>query len=157
VASAGNEGSVCATVQSPIALYDEVFSVGAVDRAGGLASFSSRGPVTADGSNRTKPDIVAPGVEVLSSFPGGTYSISSGTSMAGPHVAGVVALLWSAAPDLIGDIDATEQLIAGTADPYDIAQFGVPGCGEPGLVPDNATGYGLVNAFAAVSAARAAR
>jgi hypothetical protein len=157
VASAGNEGSACATVQSPIALYNEVFSVGAVDRAGQLASFSSRGPVTADGSNRIKPDIVAPGVDVLSSFPGGTYSTSSGTSMAGPHVAGVVALLWSAAPGLIGDIEGTEQLITSTADPYDIALFGVPGCAEPGLVPNNATGYGLVNAFAAVSAVRAAR
>ena len=155
VASAGNEGSACSTVQSPIALYDEVYSVGAVDNLGQVATFSSRGPVTADGSGRIKPDIAAPGVDVLSSYPGGTYSYSSGTSMAGPHVVGVVALLWSAAPELIGDIDGTEALINSTAQPYD-PSLGPPECGDPGAIPNNVTGYGLIDAYAAVEAALAA-
>ena len=47
---------------APLPLYDSVFSVGAIDQGGDLAVFSSRGPVTADGSGRVKPDIVAPGV-----------------------------------------------------------------------------------------------
>jgi len=63
-----------------------------------MAEFSSRGPVRADGSQRVKPDIVAPGVEIFSALPGGTYGANSGTSMAGPHLVGVVALMWSANP-----------------------------------------------------------
>jgi hypothetical protein len=153
VASAGNEGDTCGSIADPIALYDEVFTVGAVDETGDVAPFSSRGPVISDGSNRTKPDIVAPGVGVLSAFPGGTYELNSGTSMAGPHVAGVVALLWSANPDLIGDIEATEQILTETTMPFDVAQNGLPACGEPEKRPDNAVGHGLVDAYAAVARA----
>ena len=150
VASAGNEGDACGTISAPISLYDEVFTVGAVDEAGQTAPFSSRGPVTADGSGRTKPDVVAPGVGVLSAFPGGTYSYSDGTSMAGPHVAGVVALLWSANPALIGDVDTTERILTGTAQPI-IAPPSA--CDATADLPNNTTGYGLVDAYAAVAAA----
>lgn len=153
VASAGNEGDACGSIADPIALYDEVFTVGAVDETGDMAPFSSRGPVMIDGSNRTKPDLVAPGVGVLSAFPGGTYEFNSGTSMAGPHVAGVVALLWSADPALIGDIEATERILTETARPFDAAAHGVPTCGDPAARPDNAAGYGLVDAYAAVAQA----
>ena len=151
VASAGNEGPRCGSVSDPIAIYDAAFSVGAIDSAGDLASFSSRGPVEVDGSDRIKPDIVAPGVDVLSALPGGTYGENSGTSMAGPHVAGVVALMWSAQPRLIGDIDRTEQILAETARPYDGAQTA---CLDAG-VPNNGAGYGLADAYAAVQAALA--
>jgi subtilisin family serine protease len=138
-------------VSDPIAIYDAAFSVGAIDRSGNLADFSSRGPVTVDGSDRIKPDIVAPGVNVLSALPGNSYGENSGTSMAGPHVAGVVALLWSAQPRLIGDIDRTERILAETARPYE----GTPsGCVEAGL-PNDGSGYGVVDAYAAVQAARA--
>ena len=98
VASAGNEGPRCSTVSDPPALYDDAFSVGAIDRRSRLAEFSSRGPVLADGSGRIKPDIAAPGVRVLSAFPGNSYEVLDGTSMAGPHIVGVVALMWSANP-----------------------------------------------------------
>ncbi len=118
VASAGNDGPACSTVDDAIALYDEVFSVGAVDAAGNLASFSSTGPVTVDGSGRIKPDILAPGVRVLSAFPNSSYEVTDGTSMAGPHVAGVVALLWSANRALIGDIERTEQILIDAATPF---------------------------------------
>lgn len=118
VASAGNSGPDCSTVTDPLPLYDEVFSVGAVDRQNNIANFSSVGPVLADGSGRIKPDIAAPGVDVLSAWPGGGYAYSSGTSMAGPHVAGVVALIWSANPALIGDIEATEAILRASAIPY---------------------------------------
>ena len=151
VASAGNEGPNCGSVSAPIAIYDAAFSVGAIDEGGDLASFSSRGPVGVDGSDRIKPDIVAPGVDVLSALPGGTYGENSGTSMAGPHVAGVVALMWSAQPRLIGDIDRTEQILAETARPYEGVQTS---CLDAG-VPNNAAGYGVVDAYAAVQAALA--
>ena len=114
-----------------------------------IAFFSSRGPVTADGSGRMKPDIAAPGVDILSSLPGGTYGSNSGTSMAGPHVVGAVALLWSAQPSLIGDIDRTEQLLIETADPY---TGEVAGCFD-GDVPNAAYGYGLLDVYEAVQEA----
>jgi len=150
VVSAGNDGPSCETVSAPLSLYDSVFSVGAVDQFGNMADFSNRGPVTVDGSNRIKPDIVAPGVEILSSLPEGTYGTKSGTSMAGPHLVGVVALIWSAQPALIGDIDATEQLIINTAQPF--TGNTSLGC-FTGDVPSNAYGYGVVDVYAAVKQA----
>jgi subtilisin family serine protease len=150
VVSTGNDGPSCSTVNAPLSLYDSVFSVGAIDQAGSMAFFSSRGPVTADGSGRMKPDIAAPGVDILSSLPGGTYGSNSGTSMAGPHVVGAVALLWSAAPSLVGDIDRTEQLLIQSADPYtgsrDIGCF-------TGDVPNAAYGYGILDVYEAVQLA----
>jgi subtilisin family serine protease len=149
VVSTGNDGPVCETVESPLSLYDSVFSVGAVDQNGDIANFSSRGPVTADGSGRIKPDIIAPGVAILSSTPENTYASFPGTSMAGPHVVGTVALIWSARPDLIGNIDATEQLIIDTAKPYTGVEATACGTGTP----NNVYGYGLVDAYAAVKQA----
>lgn len=153
VASAGNEGTIgCNSVRSPIALYDEVFSVGAVDSNGDLADFSSRGPVTVDGSNRLKPDIAAPGVGVLSAYPNDTYEYASGTSMAGPHMVGAVALLWSANPALIGDIDRTETILRETASPYRGIITAHGGCDDLPL-PNNGVGAGLLDVYAAVARA----
>lgn len=150
VVSTGNDGPNCSTVDAPLSLYDSVFSVGAIDRSGDIAFFSSRGPVTADGSGRMKPDIAAPGVDILSSLPGGGYGLNSGTSMAGPHVAGAVALLWSADPRLIGDIDRTEQLLVQAADPYTGSTS--VGC-FAGTIPNAAYGYGVLDVYEAVSEA----
>ena len=150
VVSTGNDGPNCSTVNAPLSLYDSVFSVGAIDQSRDVAFFSSRGPVTADGSGRMKPDISAPGVDVLSSVPGGGYATESGTSMAGPHVVGAVALLWSAEPGLIGDIDRTEQLLIQSADPY-TGDTSI-GCFQ-GDVPNAAYGYGILDVYQAVKAA----
>ena len=150
VVSTGNDGPNCETVESPLSLYDSVFSVGAIDQFGNMADFSSRGPVVVDGSGRIKPDIVAPGVDILSSLPEGTYGSNSGTSMAGPHLVGVVALIWSAQPELIGDIDATEQLIIDTAQPY--TGNTSLGC-FTGDTPSNAYGFGVVDVYEAVKQA----
>jgi subtilisin family serine protease len=147
IVSAGNDGPACESLNKPPALYKEVFSVGAVDRGGRLAFFSSIGPVTADGSQRTKPDLVAPGVEVFSSMPGSTYARQSGTSMAGPHAAGVAALMWSANPALIGDIDRTEQILTDSAQRY---SYELPDCPGAGSNPSTAVGFGLLDAYEAV-------
>ncbi len=148
VASAGNSGPGCSTVRHPPAIYDAAFSVGATDNSGNIASFSSRGPVTVDGSGRRKPDISAPGMGVRSSVPGAGYASLSGTSMAGPHVAGAAALLWSAVPQLVGDVDATEEAIARAARPRTTAE----GCGGDGIgdVPNNVYGWGTLDALATV-------
>jgi subtilisin family serine protease len=150
VASAGNEGPLCESVSDPLALYDEVLSVGAVDNSGTLALFSSVGPVTVDGSGRVKPDLLAPGVAIMSAFPGSSYEYLDGTSMAGPHVAGVVALMWSANPELLGEIDRTEQILLQTATSY---QAPLPACGAQEQAPYNGTGFGVVDAYAAIEAA----
>jgi len=153
VASAGNSGSSCSTVSDPPALYGAAFTVGATTASDAIASFSSRGPVIADGSGRRKPDISAPGVGVCSSLPGGAYGLMSGTSMAAPHVTGVAALLWSAFPDLRGEVMATEQWLEQTARPRTTSQ----GCGGDGpqQVPNNVYGWGIVDALAAVEVEQA--
>ncbi|MBN1310578.1 MAG: S8 family serine peptidase [Anaerolineae bacterium] len=145
VVSAGNEGPTCNTVGPP-ANADAAFSVGAIFEDGSIVFFSSRGPVLVDGSGRIKPDVVAPGWNTLSSVPGDGYGYGSGTSMAGPHVAGLVALLWSADPSLIGDIDRTEQIIESTAHYVSASDL----CGGDNGEVNNIYGYGWVDAFAAV-------
>jgi serine protease AprX len=142
--SAGNSGSGCSTVDAPAAIYDASFTVGATDSNDQIASFSSRGPVTVDGSNRSKPDISAPGVNIRSCIPGGSYGFNSGTSMAGPHVAGLVALLISAQPVLRGHVDWIERTIEQNS-----VHISWKGCGSNG-VPNNAYGWGRIDALAAV-------
>lgn len=149
VASAGNNGGAgCSSVRDPIAIYDATFSVGALDAAGNLASFSSRGPVTADGSGRLKPDLTAPGVGVLSTYRFSNATTLSGTSMAAPHVAGAVALVWSAAPWLVGNIDLTEQVLLKSATPV-LSSL----CGSSETSPNAAYGYGRLDVNAAVEMA----
>jgi subtilisin family serine protease len=145
VAAAGNGGPSCSSVENPIAIYDASFSVGATYNDDSIASLSSRGPVTVDGSNRLKPDLCAPGVDVRSSFPGGGYGSASGTSLAAPHVAGAVALLWSASPALRSRIDVTENVLGRGSLPLFSTQ-----CGDPaGTVPNNVYGWGRLDAMAA--------
>lgn len=150
VASAGNDGPGCGSLNTPLPIYAEAFAVGAIDQFSQLTSFSSVGPVTVDGSQRTKPDIIAPGEGVLSALPDNTYGSYSGTSMAGPHVVGVVALMWSANPSLIGDIDRTEEILSQTAKTYSGL---LPECPGARAVPSTAVGYGVLDAFAAVQMA----
>lgn len=149
IVAAGNGGSACGSVVDAPSIYDASYTVGAINAAtGGLASFSARGPVTIDGSNRTKPDVTAPGVNVRSAARGGSYNFSSGTSMAAPHVAGAVALLWSARPELRGQIELTENLLNDSATRVLSAE-----CGSARDVPNNAFGYGQLNIKAAVDLA----
>jgi subtilisin family serine protease len=150
VVSAGNAGDRCGSIMDPLALYAEAFTVGASDSRGQVASFSSRGPVTVDGSGREKPDLVAPGVQILSALPDDSYGRLDGTSMAGPHVAGVVALMWQANPKLVGDVDRTADLLRQTTKSG--SPVGTDKCGGP----ENVIGAGVVDALAAVRAATAA-
>jgi hypothetical protein len=145
VAAAGNTGPRCDSIDDPPAPYADVLTVAAVDRERRVTGFSSRGP-TDDG--RPKPDVAAPGEAILSALPGGTYGELAGTSMATPHVAGVVALLWSADPALVGDLARTRELLRETATP--VAGGDADDCGDPARL----AGAGIVDAYAAVRAAR---
>ena len=151
VASAGNSGSRgCSSVSTPAAIYDAVFTVANTTSTDTPASNSSRGPVTVDFSNRRKPDIAAPGTNVRSSLPGGGYASFSGTSMAGPHVAGLVALLISAEPGLAGNVDRIEELIRESAF-HPATSNEVCGGISAANFPNNTFGFGRIDALAAVN------
>jgi serine protease AprX len=151
--SAGNSGPRCGTVDSPPAVFAAAFSTGAYDGSGRLAGFSSRGPVVVDGSLRQKPEIVAPGSRVRSSVPGNKYANFSGTSMAGPHVVGVVALLWSARPELARQIEETKALLRASAIPAPGLTSSTELCGgvSSDFVPNNSFGAGKIDALGAVT------
>lgn len=157
VHSAGNEGSACSTVADPAAIYGESFSVGATTNTTNddIASYSSRGPVTIDGSNRMKPNISAPGSSVRSSTrtSDNTYGTMSGTSMAGPHVVGLVALIISANPGLRGSVAEIRNMIEQSA----VHRTTTQGCGGDSAtaVPNNVFGWGRIDALAAVNQAQA--
>lgn len=143
VFSNGNEGPGCDTTGSP-ADYLESWSVGAYDVNNTIAGFSSRGPGE-DGQIR--PNLSAPGVAVRSSLANGGYGLGDGTSMAAPHQSGAVALIWSAALTLTGQIAQTRQLLAQTAVDTDNTSCG--GTAEN----NNVYGEGRLDAFAAVEQA----
>ena len=114
VAGAGNDGPNCSTVMYPPAIYAASYTVGALNTGQDvIANFSSRGPVTVDGSNRIKPDISAPGTGTRSSYntSDNAYVSLSGTSMATPHIAGAMTLLWCARPDLRHNISGSRTSV----------------------------------------------
>jgi serine protease AprX len=151
VVSNGNfGGGGCNTTYGPPAYFEESFSIGATRDDDRIAGFSSRGPVTIDASNRIKPNVSAPGQGIRSSVPGGAYANFSGTSMSGPHVAGLVALVLSANPDLIGEVATVEQIIQQTAR-FSADTFGCTL--DPQARPNNTYGWGIVDARAAVEMA----
>ena len=143
VVSAGNEGPGCETISTPAAIYDASFTVGATTLTDTPTGFTSRGPVTVDGSGRMKPDVVAPGSQIRSSVPGGDYRSLNGTSMAAPHVAGLAALVLSAGECLRGNVAALEREIVAAAQPYVSSES----CGGGGnRVPNPVFGAGAIRA-----------
>jgi bacillopeptidase F len=146
VFAAGNGGPGPGTIASP-AGYPEVLAVGAVGASGAVAGFSARGPVVwtdpdgegpAAGTRIAKPDLVAPGVDIVSTVPGGGYAAWSGTSMAAPHVAATAALVREAAPGL------------SPAEVMDVLRRTVVDRGAPGVDPDY--GHGMLDVPAALAA-----
>src|SRR5216110_950327 len=147
VVAAGNSGSACSTVTDPPSFYAASYTAGALNTGTDtIASFSSRGPVTVDGSGRIKPDITAPGTSTRSASNSGdaNYAIASGTSMATPHISGAMALLWSALPALRHQITASRDAINNTA-----VHIASTLCGTAGP-PNNVYGWGRVDILAAV-------
>jgi len=147
VVSAGNSGPNCSTIDMPPTIYAAALTVGSTNSADEVSKFSSRGPVVVDGSGRLKPDVGAPGERIRSSNRFDGYDELSGTSMAGPHVAGLAALLISVEPALRGDVNRLESLIARSSKPIRVEQEcgGVSGR----EIPNNSAGWGRIDALAA--------
>jgi len=147
VVAAGNSGPGCSSVSDPPSFYAASYTVGALNTGSDtIAGFSSRGPVTRDQSNRTKPDITAPGTGTRSATNqcDSCYGTASGTSMATPHIAGATALLWSAIPSLQNQIQASRDALDNAA--HFISDTT---CGPAGP-PNNVYGWGRVDIAAAV-------
>jgi len=151
----------CNTVGNP-GRYGNVTGVGSTGQANGAyAPHSNWGPTDdPDTVNpgffpTVKPQVVAPGVNIRSSLSGwdSHYGSWGGTSMSAPHVAGLIALMWQAAPCLVGNYADTENLLQSSA----VAIPYPTGCGGegPGNVPNMATGWGEIDALEAVTQAAA--
>src|SRR4029077_25884 len=128
-------------------IYEKTYSAGALNTGTDtIAGFSSRGPVTADGSNRIKPDISAPGTGTRSSTNASdsSYANFSGTSMATPHIAGAIALLWNAMPGLRHQLSDSRDALNNSA-----VHISNDQCGDAGP-PNNVYGWGRVDILAAV-------
>ncbi|AEM38991.1 peptidase S8 and S53 subtilisin kexin sedolisin [Pyrolobus fumarii 1A] len=135
VAAAGNEG-----LDTPAypAAYPEVIAVGAIDENATVPDWSNR-----------NPEVTAPGVDILSTYPDDSYAVLSGTSMATPHVSGTVALIQAARlaqglpllPPGTED-DLTTDTVRG------ILHLTAVDLGDPGY--DTLYGYGVINAYDAV-------
>ena len=143
VIAAGNNGPDSGTIMSPAHAPDAI-AVGAFDdhhtperSDDRMAKFSSHGPTDYDGF--TKPDLVAPGVDITAAKKSSGYITYSGTSMASPMVAGCVALLLQACPNLT-PLQVRDVLMR-TARP-------LPGYDA------NTQGAGVVDPFAAMKAAQ---
>lgn len=149
--SAGNYGA-CEAVGSP-SDYQSAFASAAHSSSRVIASFSSKGPGGFGDDPYTKPNISAPGASILSTWPADVYPYgdwvySSGTSMASPHSAGAVALLWSCNSGLVGMVDETFQLLQSSADAAPPGACGAPASGEGNYT----YGYGYLNVLAAAMA-----
>ncbi len=145
VFSAGNAGPGPQTITKPHE-HPATLAVGATGPDFKIASFSSRGPGMFQGKPTQKPDLTAPGVDVLSSVPGGSYQTMSGTSMACPHAAGTAALLFQVNPKFTPQ--NIREIMGKTL------KF-VDGNGAPIAQPvwNASYGFGRLDAYAAVKAA----
>jgi len=171
VFAAGNAGNCglpeppgLSTVTSPASL-GSAFAVGSTgNHDGAYAPHSLWGPALEAseglptypdprGYPTMKPQVVAPGVDILSAIDGGNgYATMTGTSMSAPHISGLVALMLEAGECLRGDYATLGGIVMQTARPIDYASGGSPPPGV-GNLPNYATGWGEIDAPRAVEAA----
>ena len=146
IVATGNSGPFCGSIGSP---PDDRFalSVGNFINSGDISRSSSRGPSPFSGVG---VDVAAPGTGIFSSLPNEQYGMASGTSMAAPHVAGMVALMLQANPALIGQVDMVREWVRRSADSALAPDESCPD--YPGdQTPNTAFGWGRINAERALS------
>lgn len=147
VAATGNLGPFCSSITYP-SRYGTVTSVGATaeNNPDVIAFFSGKGPGDSK-YGRQKPDVVAPGEFIWSANKDGGYIQMIGTSQSTPMVTGAVALLYSAAPRLIGNFKRTRSLLRQGAEPVP----GVQDCGQSAnKVPNFIFGWGFLDVLETV-------
>ncbi len=139
--AAGNEGSAASTIRNPANRANDsldCFAVGNLDEiTNNVANGSSRGPSICP-NGAIKPNVSAPGQSIRSTMPNGTYSLMSGTSMAAPHVSGLVALLRQKNPN--ATVNEIKLAILNSSD--NIGQ----------VVPNNNIGWGKIDCVVALNA-----
>ena len=122
-----------------------------------MSSINSFSLTVAAGVSRTlaKPDFVAPGERILGAFPGGKYASLAGTSMASPHVGGLLLLMAEGCRCLGREIEGIYRVVVESALPIKIGDS-VEVCGQESRndVPNSAYGYGLINALKALDNCR---
>lgn len=147
--SAGNTGPKCRSIDSPPAHEQLVLTVGALgNRSKKIAPFSSRGPCTSKQS-AAKPEVVAPGTSIKGAVPGDQYALLSGTSMATPHLSGILLLLLSRFRACLDrKVSALEDLVKRSAKAIRLRSQ-KDRCGEESLnaIPNFTYGYGVINAL----------
>ncbi len=155
--AAGNDGPACSTIAGPPASYRSVFTVGSITSTNALSSFSSRGPVSSGGLLHLKPNLTAPGSSIRSATntSDSAYTSFSGTSRSASHVSGIVALLWSARPEIARDVLATTRVLQGSASPSVTLTAQTCGGISSTQIPNYSFGFGRVDALAAVNSAAA--
>jgi len=156
VFSQGNSGPRCGSANSPADLK-LVIGVGSSNKNFQLSRFSSRGPgVSRPDFGKMKPDITAPGEAVVSSFNDGKYRSLSGTSMASPHVSGLIGLILAANPTL--EYDQVYAIMTKTSMTKQLKEplGGITSCGGLGHeeFPNYFYGHGLIDALPAVKKAK---
>jgi subtilisin family serine protease len=118
IAAIGNDGRLGPGNHGSPGNYPDVVGVGATDRSDTVAPFSDWDTAwvpPGSGTSIPKPDLSAPGVDIVSAEPKGGYQAMSGTSMAAPVVTGAAALLMERIPSLVGDPTALEAKIVACA------------------------------------------
>jgi len=149
VFSAGNAGPRPQTITAPKE-HPASFAVAATGPGGKVTGFSSRGPAVFRGQRVAKPEVSAPGQDIVSAIPGDRLGALSGTSMAAPHVAGVAALMLQVNPNL-NPAQLRELLVKSSM------FVDINGNSLPNQIWNQAYGYGRLNAFAAVTLAARTR
>lgn len=151
VVSAGNSGPRCSSVDvAPALNTEDAFSVGTIFyETNQIWHLSSRGPSPFNG--KVVPHIVAPGINIRSSISDGQFGNDwYGSSMATPHVAGAVALIWASNKNLIGKVDETAKILMDTA----TGKFAQIVCGDnKNNIPNNTYGHGILDVYEAVKQA----
>ena len=149
--SAGNNGPGCGSIDTPPAFEPSVFTVGALSyKSQQIAPFSSRGPIFVQGMSMKvmKPDFVAPGVRIKGAYLNGQYTFLSGTSMASPHLSGLLLMISEVCSCMERSIDEIYAVLVQAANSIRMTKDEqVCGGKDRSAVPNYIYGHGMIDAL----------